>query len=151
MLPDFHAALGNQQAIISTDDRHDKDKGQESKSSITSFNEFLHRSHSIAKNSESSFMTFGEFLQHSHSFTGLPKNWYFCYNPIFLIQQCGLIFYIIIGLQARVPGNRKEWFFHSNLFPCVLATSAIMLMFLWYISSLYQIEPIVRNLHCIDI
>ncbi|KAL6524145.1 ABC transporter G member 32 [Orobanche minor] len=41
--------LGKQQAVISTVNRHVKDKGQESKSSIISF---------------------AEFLQHSHSFTG---------------------------------------------------------------------------------
>lgn len=106
MLPDFHAALGNKQAIVSTEDRHDKDKGQEIESSITSFNEFLQRSHSFAKNSESSFMTFGEFLQHSHSFTGLPKNWYLCYNPFFLIQQCSLTF--ILSLVCRQEYQETE-------------------------------------------
>lgn len=75
--PNFCAALGNKQAVIPAEDCHEKEKGQESRPSITSFGEFLQNSHSFTgsrKNSESCIMTFGEFLQHSHSYTGLPKN-----------------------------------------------------------------------------
>ncbi|KAL8521952.1 hypothetical protein ACS0TY_012197 [Phlomoides rotata] len=106
--------LGNQQAIVPTEDRHDKGKGQESETSSTSFQEILQRSHSFAglpKNSESSFMTFGEFLQHSHSFTG--KNTRKQKGMVLPFKQLSMCFsnisyYVDVPLELKGQGLQEE-------------------------------------------
>ncbi|KAG6389549.1 hypothetical protein SASPL_151020 [Salvia splendens] len=108
------AALGNQQAVISKENCHDRVKGKESRRSIFSFGEFLQRSHSFTgprKSFESHIMTFGEFLQHSHSYTGKSnekqKGMVLPFKPLSMCFS-NISYYVDVPLELKGQGLQEE-------------------------------------------
>ncbi|KAI3468284.1 hypothetical protein Pfo_024947 [Paulownia fortunei] len=82
--------LGNQQAVIRTEDRHEKDKGQENECSIISF---------------------GEFLQHSHSFTGKSfrkhKGMVLPFEPLSMCFS-NISYYVDVPLELKGQGLPED-------------------------------------------
>ncbi|XP_057799463.1 ABC transporter G family member 32-like [Salvia miltiorrhiza] len=106
--------LGNQQAVISKEDCHDKEKGNQIRRFIYSFGEFLQRSHSFTgsrKSSESHIMTFGEFLQHSHSFTGKSnekqRGMVLPFKPLSMCFS-NINYYVDVPLELKGQGLQEE-------------------------------------------
>ncbi|XP_042036050.1 ABC transporter G family member 32-like isoform X2 [Salvia splendens] len=106
--------LGNQQAVISKENCHDRVKGKESRRSIFSFGEFLQRSHSFTgprKSFESHIMTFGEFLQHSHSYTGKSnekqKGMVLPFKPLSMCFS-NISYYVDVPLELKGQGLQEE-------------------------------------------
>ncbi|PIN08051.1 Pleiotropic drug resistance proteins (PDR1-15), ABC superfamily [Handroanthus impetiginosus] len=82
--------LGSQQAVIPTENRHDKDKEEESEPSIISF---------------------GEFLQHSHSFTGKSirkhKGMVLPFQPLSMCFS-NISYYVDVPLELKGQGIQEE-------------------------------------------
>ncbi|KAL9176954.1 hypothetical protein ABFS82_01G027200 [Erythranthe guttata] len=82
--------LGNQQAIIPTEDHHDKNSGRESESSIISF---------------------GEFLQHTHSFTGKSfrkhKGMVLPFEPLSM-SFSNISYYVDVPLELKGQGLQED-------------------------------------------
>ncbi|KAK6119467.1 hypothetical protein DH2020_046795 [Rehmannia glutinosa] len=102
--------LGKQQAVISTEDRHVKDKGQESESSIISF---------------------GEFLQHSHSFTGKSfrkhRGMVLPFEPLSMCFS-NISYYVDVPMvYQKLKFSMSSWFRKSVLLRYVTVLSYFIL------------------------
>ncbi|KAH6783734.1 pleiotropic drug resistance 4 [Perilla frutescens var. hirtella] len=106
--------LGNKQAVISMEESHEKEKGQESRPSVVSFGEFLQHSHSFTgfrTNAESCIMTFGEFLQHSHSYTGKSngkqRGMVLPFQPLSMCFS-NVNYYVDVPMELKGQGLQEE-------------------------------------------